>query len=224
MLSLARSRYTLVVQFVFAVTNAVGLLTGCIYNANTPDLYPNNAHHKLGWVVTWAVLAQIVIGLLGHIAGTLRSEAVRPHRSGEREAFIPVSTEALEEHERIDQSRFQKLFRLSHDSGQGTEPNTESLRSHSLSSDAPSPDLPLADAEKEYRDNQEDDDVETALPAPKRRGAMYTLVSKVANKLSTRTWKVMLFAYNLVDRTILILGFVALCTGIVTMGRFFVSL
>jgi hypothetical protein len=135
-----------------------------------------------------------------------------------------VSTEALEEHERIDQSRFQKLFRLSHDSGQGTEPNTESLRSHSLSSDAPSPDLPLADAEKEYRDNQEDDDVETALPAPKRRGAMYTLVSKVANKLSTRTWKVMLFAYNLVDRTILILGFVALCTGIVTMGRFFVSL
>lgn len=225
MLSLARSRYTLVLQFVFVATNAFGVLAGAIYNGNTPDLYPNNAHHKLGWIVTCVVLAQVVIGLLGRVAGTLKSNAGQLPRSGERASFIPVSTEALEAHERIGEPRFPKLFRLSNDSGQGTERNTESLRSHSPSSSGPpSPPLPLPDAAKEYDENEDDDELDAHLPAPTRRGTIHALASKVANKLSSRSWKVMLFAYNFVDRTILILGSIALSTGIVTFGRFFVSL
>lgn len=223
MLSLARSRYTLGLQFVFTVMNAVGVLIGAIYNAGTPDLYPNNAHHKLGWIVTWVLLAQIVIGLLGRVAGTLTIGSRQPHQyKSERESFIPVSTQALEEHERIHEPRFQKVFRLSNDSGQGTEPNTESLLGHSDS--PPSPTSPLSGVGKEYMDDQEDgDDSEAPSPTPTRRGAMYSLASKVANKVSTRTWKVMLFVYNFIDRTILILGSITLATGIVTMGRFFVS-
>lgn len=221
MLSLARSRYTLALQFVFVVTNASGVLVGTIYNANTPDLYPNNAHHKIGWLVTWVVLVQIGIGLLGRIAGTLKNNAGQLQHGGERQSFIPVSTAALEEHERNDESRFPKFFRLSNDSGQGTEPNTESLRSHSLSSGPPSP---HPDAGKEYEDEQEDDDLEARLPASARRRGLYALAGKIACKLSTRTWKVMLFTYNFIDRTILIFGFIALSTGVVTFGRFFVSL
>lgn len=52
MLSLARSRYRLTAQLVFLAVNGGGVLLGTVYNANTPDLYPNNAHHKLGWIVT----------------------------------------------------------------------------------------------------------------------------------------------------------------------------
>jgi len=47
MLSIARSRYTLVVQLAFLAVNALGVILVTIYNASTPDFYPNNAHHKL---------------------------------------------------------------------------------------------------------------------------------------------------------------------------------
>jgi hypothetical protein len=40
-------------------------------------------------------------------------------------------------------------------------------------------------------------------------------------KISTRGWKALLLGYNTVDRTILILGSVALATGIITWARFF---
>lgn len=217
MLSLARSRYTLLVQFGFLALNAGGMLLGVIYNTNTPDLYPNNAHHKLGWIVTFVVSAQVMVGLLAHVAGTFRRGSLG--RAEEHQGFIPVSTEAMAEHE----SRFQGPYdRFSNDSGQGTEPGTESLRSHSLSSGPPSP---IRDSHKEYhhQDDDVDDDPETHLPLFSKSNRVRSMVAGVAGKISDRFWKILIFAYNFVDRTILILGFIALCTGIATYGRFFVS-
>jgi hypothetical protein len=219
MLSLARSRYTLLVQFGFLALNAGGVLLGVIYNTSTPDLYPNNAHHKLGWIVTFVVSAQVVVGLLARVAGTLKRESSKfAGRAEERQGFIPVSTEAMAEHE----SRYPSspYGRYSNDSGQGTEPRTESLRSHSLSS-GDSPSSPV----KEYHhsDDEADEDLEAHLPMFSKSTKAHSMVAKVAEKISDRFWKVLLFAYNFVDRTILILGFIALCTGIITFGRFFVS-
>src|SRR3569833_3386351 len=125
MLSLARSRYVLGVQFAFLTVNAVGVLVSVMYNASTPDLYPNNAHHKVGWAVTWVVSAQVIVGLLGRVAGALR--AGRTHgnaQASERQAYMHESNEAIAKHQRM-------YRRLSNDSGQGAEPNPESLRSHS---------------------------------------------------------------------------------------------
>lgn len=223
MLSLARSRFTLVAQFTFTVVNAVGVLIGTIYNASTPDLYPNNAHHKLGWIVTWIVGAQVAIGLLARVAGVLSR---RRGSSPEQQSFIPISTEAMAEHE----SRFAGDCRLSNDSGQGTEPHTESLRSHSLSSGADSPILamrntPLRDADKEYEEHRDlDSDIEARIPIISRSSRVLSVMQKVAGRVSSRFWKIFVFVYNFVDRTILILGFITLCTGIITFGRFFVSL
>jgi hypothetical protein len=219
MLSLARSGYTLLVQFGFLALNAGGVLLGVIYNTSTPDLYPNNAHHKLGWIVTFVVSAQVVVGLLARVAGTLKRESSKfAGRAEERQGFIPVSTEAMAEHE----SRYPSspYGRYSNDSGQGTEPRTESLRSHSLSS-GDSPSSPV----KEYHhsDDEADEDLEAHLPMFSKSTKAHSMVAKVADKISDRFWKVLLFAYNFVDRTILILGFIALCTGIITFGRFFVS-
>lgn len=216
MLSLARSRYTLLVQFGFLALNASGMLLGVIYNASTPDLYPNNAHHKLGWIVTSVVSAQVVIGLLARVAGMMK-HAESGGRAEERQGFIPVSTEAMAEHE----ARFSGPYgRLSNDSGQGTEPRTESLRSHSLSSAADSP----AISHKKYHvdDPDADDDLEAHVPMFSKSTKAHSVVANVASKISDRFWKVLLFAYNFVDRTILILGFIALCTGIIAYGRFFV--
>lgn len=220
MLSLARSRYTLLVQFVFVAANAFGVLLGVVYNANTPDLYPNNAHHKLGWLVTWVVLAQVAIGLLGRVAGVLQGGPSSSSLSREHQSFIPVSSEAMEEHD----SRFgvPKFFRHSNDSGHGTEPGSDTLRNHSSASGASSPSLP--DARKEYDD--EDIDLEDADPVTASAGKVgrsRDIVAKVAAKVSSRAWKFLIFGYNFVDRTILILGFITLTTGVATFGRFFVS-
>ncbi|KAL1852065.1 hypothetical protein VTK73DRAFT_9311 [Phialemonium thermophilum] len=219
MLSIARSRYTLILQFVFVLTNAFGVLVGTIYNANTPDLYPNNAHHRLGWIVTWVSLVQVLIGLLGRVSGKLTR--ADKSSSAERQSFIPVATEPPEEHENFDQTRFPKFHRrLSDDSGHGTDAHSESARGNSLSSGQLSPALPLEDAGKELGDH-EDDDLEAHLPVLHRLSAVQRLAKKVAGKLSSRTWTALQFVYNFVDRTVLLLGSISLATGAATFGRFF---
>ncbi|GJC87358.1 putative membrane protein C3B8.06 [Colletotrichum liriopes] len=224
MLSIARSRYTLALQFVFLAVNALGVLLGTIYNASTPDLYPNNAHHKLGWLVTWIVSAQVLIGLLGRVAGALKEKRRGAYDQNEYRSFIPVSTAAMAEHHRMNGPRFASEYRLSNDSGQGTEPCTESLRSHSRSSSSNevSPRMSV-DHRKEYI--EDDDDLEDGLSMPMPSSGdekkANRILAKIAGKISSRVWKGLLFVYNSVDRVILPLGSVVLCLGIVTYGRFF---
>jgi hypothetical protein len=219
MFSLARSRYTLVAQFVFLAANALALVLGISYNAQTPDLYPNNAHHKIGWIATWIVSAQVLISLVGRVAGTARRDESQTHASEERQAFIPVSTENMAEHQRNNDAIHLHKYRESYDSGQGTEPNTESLRDSS-SSGHQSPHS-LEDRRMDYID---DEDLELKpVELSTARSQRQSLVAKIAGKISTRTWRALLLAYNAVDRTILILGYIALATGIVTWARFFVS-
>jgi hypothetical protein len=190
------------------------VLLGVIYNASTPDLYPNNAHHKLGWIVTFVVGAQVVVGLLARVAGVLRR---KNSSAEERQGFVPVSTEAVAEHE----SRFElsPYRRFSDDSGHGTEPGSASLRSHSPSS-------PTRLAHKELGlgdDDESDDDSEANVPIFSKSTRAHSVVAKVAGRISDRFWKVLLLAYAFVDRAILPLGFIAICTGVVAFGRFFVS-
>lgn len=222
MFSLARSRYTLVAQFVFLATNALALVLGISYNAQTPDLYPNNAHHKIGWIATWVVSAQVLVSVAGRVAGIARRDEPQNHNHGERQAFIPVSTENMAEHQRINNAIQLHKYRESYDSGQGTEPNTESLRSNSVetSSGQQSP-ISLEDHRIHY---DEDEDLEfkpTELGATKP-WPKYLSLASLAGKISNRTWKILLIGYNVIDRTILILGYIALATGIIAWARFFV--
>lgn len=221
MFSLARSRYTLPVQFVFLATNALALVLGISYNAQTPDLYPNNAHHKIGWIATWVVSAQVLISVAGRVAGTSRRDGSRNHSSEERQAFIPVSTENMSEHQRINDALQLHKYRESYDSGQGTEPNTESLRSGSVES--PSGHQSPISPQDHRNDYGEDNDLELhPVESSPPNSHSHSLIAKIAGKVSARTWKVLLFGYNAIDRTSLILGYVAIATGIVTWARFFV--
>jgi hypothetical protein len=207
MLSISRFRYSLLVQFVFLVVNGVGVLLVTVYNASTPDLYPNNAHHKLGWILTWITGAQAVMGVI----------SAYTRRKDDRGDFIPVSTENMEQHHRIHDSQAQ-LYRFSNDSGQGTEPNTESLRSQSISSNN-SDDHQLPDVRREHEEEDQDE----------KHGLMHGskvdkfLSKKIPGLVSSRVLRVFQLFYNIVDRVILVLGFVALTTGIVTYGGLFVS-
>ncbi|KAI0394475.1 hypothetical protein F5Y17DRAFT_253735 [Xylariaceae sp. FL0594] len=223
MLSIARSRYTLAAQCVFLLANAIGVLVGIGYNASTPDLYPNNAHHKLGWVVTWVVGAQVLVGLVGRVAGVMSSAVHAGHGKEEEQAFMPISSETMAEHHRLDQQLFPSSYRQSNDSGHGTESNTESLRSGSLSTmvGLESP-IELGEPRAHYGDDDDDDDSVPFKPAgmgvPTKR---QYLIARMASKISRRAWSVLTSGYDLVDRTILLLGYITLCTGVITYARFF---
>lgn len=226
MFSLARSRYTLPTQFVFVATNILGVLLSTSYNAKTPDLYPNNAHHKLGWLVTSVLSAHLVVSLLGRLAGAFtksnksKGEGIEVD-AAERRWFVPVSHAAMDEHHRLHNGEYSPL-RHSNDSGQGTEPKTESLRSPSFSSTPEILASPTAEGPDEEF-TEDDEDLEVDVPVVPRGGAMRKLATRFGGKISSRAWKALIFGYNFVDRTSMILGFITLATGIVTLGRFFVS-
>jgi hypothetical protein len=212
MFSISRSRYSLPVQFLFLATNALGVLLITIYNASSPDLYPNNAHHKIGWILTWVMVAQFVMGVISAYSGRKDSG-----RHAQRAAFIPISIEAMEEHQRMQNRRLGEAYRFSNDSGQGTEPNTESLRSNSVSSHG-SDQLPDA------RQGNDEDEHEEKTGLMSGSKLDHYLSKTVPGFLSSRVLRVFGFLYNSVDRVIFLLGFLGLATGFITYGGFFVSL
>ena len=138
-------------------------------------------------------------------------------KSEESKGLMPVSAAAMEQHQRMQRPQMAQMYRFSNDSGQGTEPNTESLRGQSTSSRAEE-DLPEAQPEFE----EEFNDVE-------KQGLMHGskfdkyLSNKIPGLLSSKVLRIFQIFYDVVDRLILILGFAALATGIVTYGGLFVS-
>ncbi|KAH0565643.1 hypothetical protein GP486_000952 [Trichoglossum hirsutum] len=211
MLSIAQSHIHTPMQTIFLLFNVLGVVLGAIYNAKTPEFYPNNSHHKLGWALTWVVVVYMLMGLLSkHSARNSGYERVSP----EGVSFLPVSVEAMEAHLRVHGEE-PGHHRNSSDSGQGTERASSSLRSHSLS--------PV----DEYGDHRPpsyrqifDEREDAAVDERRlflRRSALDRLLqrfSSLPNGVLRLTW----VAYAVVNRVILVLGFVAMCTGAVTYG------
>ncbi|KIX00969.1 uncharacterized protein Z518_10035 [Rhinocladiella mackenziei CBS 650.93] len=220
MFSVAQSRYTLPVQFLFLIVNGLGVLFGTVYNINTPDLYENNAHHKVGWIATWIMTAQVIMGLLFTYSRRGKRTAAAP---GERAAFLPpMSVENMAQHN----IRPYTDGRWSGDSGQGTE------RSSTLHSQDGSPADTLRrdtfdDFEKPEPED-DDDDEPVATPKPRARAAWWRinvidkyLSARIPNLLSAEILRVIEVVYKIIDKTILILGFIALTTGGVTYAGIF---
>lgn len=210
LLSIARSRLSLLIQFAFLAVNGVGLLLVTIYNASTPDLYPNNAHHKLGWVVTWILVAQFAMGIITAYTGRQAKQ--------QSPAYNPVSTEAMREHHRWQGLRSPQAGRFSNDSGQGTERNTASLRSQSISSASGDDQMP---SPREHHDEGAGEVERQGLLGGTRVDQF--LSKRIPGMLSSRVLRFGQLLYDVVDRVILMLGFAALSTGIVTYGGLFVS-
>ena len=204
MLSLARARFrALVAQFVFFTANAVGLLCGTVYNSRTPDLYPNNAHHKIGWLATWVMAAQALVGLARAYAPERPAEAARPE--------MPVRPPHLKR--ASDASS-----RFSRDSGYGIE------LSSPHSTGPPSPDAESARSPERggmLEPMPEDEDAEEKRGLLGHNRVDRYLSRKLRTAGASRAMRLINLAYSVVDRTILLLGFIALATGVVTYGGFF---
>ncbi|KAI9372074.1 hypothetical protein BJX61DRAFT_471212 [Aspergillus egyptiacus] len=210
-LSIARSRLALLSQFFFLVLNAIGLFVGIVYNSQTPDLYENNAHHKIGWIATMVIGIQIILALIFAYAG-------RGEKAGsayERAQFLPVSTEDMQSPTSFS-AGIRHEYRWSRDSGQGTERNTASLHSRPSSPSCASPSDEYDGFEKPEEDLPEQDS--------ESRGFMHSavldrfLANRVPRMMSSRALRILNFVYNVIDRIILPFGFVAVVTGGVTYG------
>ncbi|KAM0194866.1 hypothetical protein ACHAPA_009051 [Fusarium lateritium] len=213
MFSLANSRFTLPAQFTFLTFNILGVLLSVIYNAQTPDLYPNNAHHKIGWIVVWLVFAQILASGIRYAVGAHRSDAKKS--DNERLAFLPVSMHEVNSY-RGNGYRNDGPYRGTDETGSGSESNSPSLHSDSAST-LYAMESSFESARKEY--GEDDGDFEDLpLSSPVSGGALARHASKLA---TSRAWKYLNISRQVVDRIILPFGFITLATGVATFGRFF---
>lgn len=218
MLSLARSRYTLLAQLVFSAGNGLGVFLGIIYNGKTPDLYPNNAHHKIGWIITAVVGVHVFLHLLDRVTGFMKKDSADKGAYRGLRSYIPGAAD----HGRSSEPA-QPAYRASYDSGHGTDRLTESLRSNSVSTLAENSPLRSEEGEREFDEEVAFTDVEF-LPRESRPSRWHGWVSKIPMGIFRRGSRAFGRYYDFVDRVILPFGFVAFTTGIVTFGRFFVRL
>ena len=213
MLSIARSRLALPTQFVFWIVNAIGVLIGIIYNNQTPDLYENNAHHKIGWIITAVASAQVFMTLIFTYAGRGESEV----SSYERATFLPVSTDETASPMHYPSGSLH-AYRWSRDSGQGTEQNSLNSR----------PTSPQCDSRSEDYDGFEKPEEQVRGKQGKRwfQGTVVDrfLSSRVPAMASSRVLRTLNMAHMVIERIILPFGFAAIATGGVTYGDIMVSI
>jgi hypothetical protein len=203
MFSIARSRYSFLLQIVFFVLNGLGLFFGVVYNANTPDLYEHNAHHPMGWIFTWLSLAWICLSVINSYA---RNPSGHLHFGQNSPLYA-----RLPEAENTQETRW---------SGDTT------IRSERRDSAVPESDTPTF----EYTEVNFSDDLppysnaSDGKPGLLRDTRLDRFLSKRLQRVGTSKAGLLLrFVHGLLERTMVIQGFTVLLTGIVTYGGIFVS-
>jgi hypothetical protein len=63
-LDVARSSYAYPAQILFLILNAIGTVFGLAYKSKTPDLYPGSIHGTISWLMTAVAVAQLLPRLL----------------------------------------------------------------------------------------------------------------------------------------------------------------
>ncbi|KAL1594958.1 hypothetical protein SLS59_008509 [Nothophoma quercina] len=211
MLSIARSRFVLPSQFAFLIINALALLIGVVYNHKTPDLYENNSHSKIGWIITWIASAWVSMALIQSYMD--RDQA----QSFDDETTQPLNAANMAEYQRVKEEDLESPYRYSNDSGQGTERNSASLYSHSPSPSVGSEDRQFPGPTRRNVHDELDDLEDVSLEKPKSRLDSF-FSRNVARFVAGRTAKIVRALYVVFERTIIIQGLVAILTGTVVYG------
>ena len=203
MLSIARSRLAIPTQILFLGFNGTGLLLGTIYNTKTPDLYERNLHHKFGWTVTWIVIVQLFLSMVRRSA----------------QGYMRARSAPLAHYEKLSHYEDEGLYRYSQEDGQGTEPSSPRSSSQSTLHEES---FGLADEDEGdllKPEHEQQSLKESGFYTHRARFWSY-LMSWITTRHVMRIIESTHFA---IERTILILGFVSLTSGLVTYGGVFVS-
>lgn len=210
MLSVARSRYHLPAQLIFHAINAVALFTGFVYNQSTPDLYVTNAHHPIGWIVTSLTMIWTFLSLL-----TAYANAVKQRRP---ENAILQSSHGIETQDYDSQHYVDSpsSYRLSHDSGNFSGGS----RSNSSDSVFKKNDLSRLGNDQEHQDDDYNVSTEESgfLGRKKAQGILARIVQFGCD---TRFSAVLRVSQMVLEKFLLVLGFLAITSGFVVYGGLF---
>jgi hypothetical protein len=212
MFSVAGSRYTFPTQALFFILNAIGVFLSVVYDAKTPDLYENNAHHKIGWIFTWVLSAWILMGLANLYA----------RRSGSRRnSGQKISVANMTRYQRLQSEQEPENVRWSGDSGQGTERNSYSL----FGSGSPGTDTEAHHFDETLPAYQNiDGDEELEKRGFLRNTRIDRFLSRNMHRIAfSKAFKISRVLDTIIERVIIMMGWIALMTGFVTFGGIFVS-
>ena len=219
MLNAARSRLAVPVQLGFLGMNGVALVLTAIYTNKTPDLYENNSHHKLGWIITWVVVAQSLMAVFKLYAGC--SPSISGCGQAHAVASIPISAEAMAQHHRLQKTDVQGQGGYSDDSGQGTA--TETPRNSSMSGTT---DCGNESQHDVYNPQDTDSEVDLTEKRSLLGNSAINLVlpTSMPNRFLRKGMMALNVTYQIINYVILLIGFFAITTGVVVYGGMFVSL
>lgn len=209
MLSIARSRIALHVQFAFLATNVLALVLGLVYDHKTPELYAANSHSKMGWAFTCVACAWILMALIQVYAGQAPAHS--------DDVAQPMTTANMARYQRVQDEEIQNPSRWSNDSGQGTERNSASLFSHSRSPSVESEDQQFTGPMRKYtHDDLDLSEDESEKHGFLRKNPVDRFFSRsVARFAVGRTLQAIRLLYIVIERTILIQGLFAIASGTV---------
>lgn len=233
MLGVAQSPFHIPVQLAFLALTTVGVVFAIMYNSATPDFYDNNAHHKIGWVIIWMLVAQVVSGLIRGVA-----RYVKPSSSDLRDADLAHEAENIftlgdENEDDLDEdAQDVKLYRhkrtTSDDSGNDTGTNTP----RGQSSSASSPVGPRRSSENTLFGDDPERHIQRSMNPVPLRNTESEMEQYLAKKLQGRGWAARIsrrgaflakIVHAVIGRPMWCLGFIQVCTGIVTVTGIFKS-
>ena len=215
MLSAARSRLAVLVQLGFLGINCLGLLFSAIYTSNVPDLYEGNVHHTLGWILVWVVVAQCIMAVIKLYAD--RSRLLVGYGRLHDVSPTPISAEAMAQHHQMHATLVQQRGGYTDDAGNGT--TSETPRTNSMSGTTDCGDEFLHDVQRPQDADSDADVTEKRSLLGSNAADRFLSNMRVRRKLMS----VINAAYQLVNYSILLLGFVGITTGVVVYGGIFVS-
>lgn len=202
MFSIARSRFTIPAQFAFLAVNGLGLFTSIFYNAKTPDFYPGNAHHKLGWAVSW-------IGTVWFLLTSLNLYMARYEKIKQTHA---MTADNIAQYDRLQNQD----HRWSRDSGHDSATLCSDSRSPSSDS-APLPKFEmLGEGDEEDVGSEEQGFIQ-------KRSVDHFISRKIPGIASGRAITAFKIVFTLLERCMPVLGFASLVSGGVVYGGLYVS-
>jgi len=203
MLNIAKSNLRYLSQIAFLGLHGIGTIFGLAYNSRTPDLYPKASHNGLGWALSALIFAYFIIGIVKDSIRRTSDSGIKD----ERAPFIAEATGRMTREEERNMKASNQPSRTSSSRAASPYPN---LSESSVETDSET----IFDVHLHYNSR-----LEHGYDEPMTWSRRWANVS--GSNLFVR---ILDLWFDVVDRGLLILGFVAICTGIVTMAGIFVRM
>src|SRR5271170_5493508 len=235
MLGVAQSSFHIPVQLTFLTLTTIGIVFAIMYNSATPDFYENNAHHKIGWVIVWMLLAQVASGMIRGVArfvnGDIRSKQIA-HEA--EDMFMLGNDEDSDGEEEQEQEQDDEIKprpnsrRDTSDSGNETGDNTP--RRAGSTSSAPSVPHIIRRSSENTLLNDHERNFHILETDRNPRNAVSKMEKYLAKKLQNRGWLSRInkrgafmakIVHGVIGRPMFCLGFIQVCTGLVTVTGIF---